>query len=235
MWPVKPFYRRDRRGLQVPTRIPIRVWDILRRIELRRELARIDRDWSPSSAAPAELVHVRNNAALWRLTIPGNDDRYMTLTRQGAGEDSYVVMVDAARFYREWISSTLAVQNSRASASPLKRDMPIDYKYGDAIRGFSHGRRNPVPLATAGANSQYGGDRLYFINGVTRTFWLLVNGAPAFPVEVYRREPADNLHRLVGIGDGPIRVADLFAQNVWEFDDPASPWHPANSLSEDSI
>lgn len=234
MWPVKPYWRRDRRGLMVPTRIPVRIWDALRRVELRRELERLDRDGLPVQAAAPDLVHVRNNVAVWRLPVPGHDDRYVKLDVGGCG-DRRVVMLDAARFYREWIVSSLEAPVGRASTVSLKRDMPLDYKFHYAADGFAGGRNNPVPLADGGANAPGWGSRVYFNNGVTRTYWLLAHGVASFPVEVSRAEPATELHRLAGIGEGPILCADLLARNVWEFDDPASPWHPGNWLSEDRI
>jgi hypothetical protein len=235
VWPVKPFWRRDRRGLMVPTRIPPRAWDALRRIELRRELARVDRDGLPPPAAAPELVQVRNNVAVWRLPVPGHDDRFMKLDLSGSGVGRRVVMLDAARFYREWILSSLEGPVGRASTVPLKRDMPIDYKYHYAADGFSEGRSNPVPLADGGANGPGWGSRMYFNDGVTRTYWLLAHGVASFPIEVSRAEPANELHRLAGIGEEPIRCTDLLALNTWEFDDPSSPWHPGNWLSEDRI
>lgn len=230
MWPVKPYWRRDRRGLMVPTRIPVRAWDALRRLELRRELGRLDRDGLPAPAAAPELVHVRNNVAVWRLAVPGHDDRFVKLDVSGGG-NRCVVMLDAARFYREWIASSLEAPVGRASTVPLKRDMPIDYKFHWADEGFAEGRDNPVPLADGGANGPGWGSRIYFNDGVTRTYWLLAHGVAAFPIEVSRPEPAIELHRLAGIGEGPIRCDDLLDHNVWEFDDPVSPWHPGNCIS----
>ncbi len=152
----------------------------------------------------------------------------MKLDLGGRGENGRVVMLDAARFYREWIASSLEGQIGRASTVPLKRDMPIDYKFHYAVDGFLEDKHNPVPLADGGANVPGWGSRVYFNNGVTRTYWLIAHGVASFPIEVSRAEPAIELHRLAGIGEKPIRCADLLALNGWEFDDPASPWHPGN-------
>jgi len=211
----------------VPTRIPPRAWDALRRLELRRELGRLDREGVPPQATAPDLVHVRNNVAVWRLPVPGGDARYVKLD-VGGGGDRRVVMLDAARFYRAWVASSLEGPVGRASTVALKRDMPIDYKFHYAADGFAEGRGNPVPLADAGANGPGWGSRIYFNDGVTRTYWLLAHGVAAFPVEVARTEPAIELHRLAGIGEGPIACADLLSLNRWEFDDPASPWHPGS-------
>ncbi len=220
VWPFKPTWRRDRRGLEVPTRIPLWVWDALRRREMRGELVMLDSADPVPIAKPADLLEVRNNRALWMVDVPERGPRYLGLGRGAADDDRFVVMVDSARFYRAWIASGLAwPHNNRAGSPALKRDMSLDYKFGDAERGFSHGRHNPVPLATSGANPEGHGARLYFINGVTRTFWLLSHGVTAFPVEVFHRGAAERLHAIAGIGDGPLCCDDLFAANVWSFDE----------------
>ena len=229
MWPVKPLWRRDRRGLQVRTRLPLSVWRWLDQRQIRVELAALDRKPEPSPASAAELVHVRNHRALWRIAIPGRADRFMSLEKGGMDDDRFVVMADARRFYRAWLASSLdAVHDRRDVTARVLRDMPADYKYRYAVQGFAAGRSSPVPLATVGASEPGKGPAMHFTNGVTRTFWLLANGAASFPVETFYREDAMRLHRLVGLGANPLSCADLFQANTWEFDDPSSPWHPAN-------
>src|ERR671939_328299 len=69
-----------------------------------------------------------------------------------------------------------------------------DYKYNDAVRGFSYGFTNPVPLAWVAYSEiillsvtykflRFGRQEhrehvryVSFINGITRTIWLLSHG-----------------------------------------------------------
>ena len=144
--------------------------------------------------------------------MPGKPDAFMSLRSGSIDGGLSVVMLDAARLYRAWLRSSLKVgPNDRAVAVRLKRDMPRDYKYHAAIDGFAIGRDNPVPLATMAVNPPGTGPRVAFLNGVTRTFWLLANNASAFPVEVFHAASAERLHQLAGIGAGPLLCRDLFA------------------------
>lgn len=165
------------------------------------------------SIACSAFIETADGRALWRVRVPGKPDRFMCLERGAADDDRFVVTVDAARFQRAWFATGLLGHDRGGFSTLCKRDMPSDYRYAHAARGFSHGRDNPVPLATAGANGAGEGAGLYFVNGVTRTMWLLANDAPAFPVEVFGRASAYCLHRLAGIGDAPISCADLFADD----------------------
>lgn len=51
-------------------------------------------------------------------------------------------------------------------------------------------------LACLQANSQY--PQVSFTDGITRTIWLLANGASLFPVFTYSRSTANNLHLYIG-------------------------------------
>ena len=90
--------------------------------------------------------------------------------------------------------------------------MPNDDKYRWAVDGFAQGPRNPVPLAEAGAYRDLNSCRLHlsFTNGVTRTFWLLANRCPAFPVKVYGSVSAKLLFQVAGLDISPLSLVELF-------------------------
>jgi hypothetical protein len=88
-------------------------------------------------------------------------------------DSRYIAIVDANKFYKEWTGET--TESCVIGESEKK-------KYADAIDGFSRGITNPVPLAEAG---YYNG--ISFTNGITRTKWLILNGALCFPVECSER------------------------------------------------
>lgn len=57
-----------------------------------------------------------------------------------------------------------------------------DYKYGEAEKGVIFGKDKPVPLATIAFGKCELGNYVGFINGITRTIWLLANEASKYPV-----------------------------------------------------
>jgi hypothetical protein len=128
-------------------------------------------------------------------------------------ENRGVVIVDARKFLKLW----------RAHRPGLQREIARnpdtwcqDYRYPAAAKGFSHGFKNPVPLAwvaytewdhTAvsykflwfGRQEQTEHFRyVTFINGIARTIWLLSHGCSAFPVEC-RMSSAHQLHRAAAL------------------------------------
>jgi hypothetical protein len=85
-----------------------------------------------------------------------------------------------------------------------------DYKFDHAVDGFSHGEKNPVPLANVSclmARERIATMKrrwifferkvserkdkfpyVAFTNGVTRTIWLAAHHAKCFPVECHVRD-----------------------------------------------
>ena len=144
-------------------------------------------------------------------------------------EDHYVVvMVDADRFVELW-RQPLSSHQDVAVNTP--ETWPNDYKYADAVSGFSQGAENPVPLAQVSCwrspcdvveyktrfrfftrkvvVGRAGDPCLSFVNGVTRTIYLLSNGARSFPI-LCKRPAADLLVELAGTkGAAPIVLSTL--------------------------
>ena len=82
----------------------------------------------------------------------------------------YIAIVDANKFYKEWTGKTVEYC--------MITDEFEHRKYTDAIDGFSRGITNPVPLAEVGYHNG-----ISFTDGITRTKWLILNGALCFPIE----------------------------------------------------
>jgi hypothetical protein len=76
-------------------------------------------------------------------------------------------------------------------------DWVNDRKYQHAVDGFAEGQGNPVPLSVIQASSSPSG--ISFINGITRTMWLIANGFTVFPVECDLRS-ANVVQRLIAAG-----------------------------------
>lgn len=185
---------------------------------LADEKAQIDRAARGSQACepPAPQTHAREtDSAVWKIHVPNQPPRFMRLDHVPANSDRHVVMVDADRFYRAWLNRAAEVDNHlRTDECVLRADMTRDYKYSGAVEGFDPQARTAVPLAWC--HCRLGSDgqpRISFTNGVTRTFWLLANHAESFPVLVSGADEAQELHRVAGVGPGPQRAAEVYAQS----------------------
>ncbi|WP_420801930.1 plasmid fertility inhibition factor family protein [Sphingomonas cavernae] len=202
--------RPNSRGLDVPTRVPLNIWQFLDGMAVRRELARLGAA-SPPRLDECKFDQLSAGRATWRLTYGRGLHAYVSVNRGEYNEERYVVLLDAERFYRAWLSSSLTSPASpRDCFAKIRERMPLDYKFEEAVKGFRHGRENPVPLPTITSWHSSKGPRIGFSDGVTRTYWLLYNRVGVFPAEVRSQEDAHILHGLVGAGLGPMRCSDIF-------------------------
>lgn len=126
-------------------------------------------------------------------------------------EERAVVICDPKRFLDMW-----KLSGRRPEILGLQDNWTRDPKFEYANQGFSRGPEYPVPLAWVvfrwefapirGLTSRFGGSRetfkakpvLDFVDGITRTIWLLHNGALYFPVSCSRDE-APELQAAVGM------------------------------------
>jgi hypothetical protein len=125
-----------------------------------------------------------------------------------------VVIVDARKFLRLWRADPYKTHQEIARGNP--RTWRQDRKFNDAADGFSYGFKNPVPLSWVGYEEvkilsvtykflRFGRKEhirhvrfVSFINGITRTIWLLSHGCEAFPVACEMPE-AITLHRAASV------------------------------------
>ncbi|ELM8940453.1 hypothetical protein Q2R95_004367 [Escherichia coli] len=186
---------------------------IRRAFARRRELKELDASVvSRPRPAPAELVQVDAREAVWRVPVPGQADRFMSAKPGAINDEMFVVRVDTEAFYRAWLRSSSTGRETRSDNCLLRSEMPQDYKFKHAVQGFAHGRENPVPLAFAGAHQERDRVDIGFSNGVTRSFWLIANKAPSFPIQVHGRESAELLNKVCGLDPTPLSFSELFAQ-----------------------
>jgi hypothetical protein len=82
----------------------------------------------------------------------------------------YVVIVDTARFYKAWTGKVIE--------QCVIADEHEQKKYEITVRHFAEGITNPVPLAEVEYNKDFS-----FINGITRTKYMIINGAKCMPLE----------------------------------------------------
>lgn len=146
-------------------------------------------------------------------------------------ERKAVVEIDSIRFLALWRQPH---SSHRDIALGNPETWPSDYKYHWADDGFAEGPGNPVPLAEVNCGlAEYdltevrrrfflfkevivvalrGQPWFSFTNGITRTIWLLANGATEFPVECSLSDAAE-LQQLAGvIGGKPVVLSDLIPE-----------------------
>lgn len=163
--------------------------------------------------APAPLLGVRDRTATWRLVVPVAHE-VLVKVDGGADSDRYVVHVDADAFYLGMLRSTSRLRTSEHGNTCMARhDMPHDYKFHHAVRGFEASVRSPVPLAQPAVSLDGRGRlRIGFNDGTTRTYWLLASGCRSFPVEVHGHADAQLLAQHAGLRIESF--AELFAHDA---------------------
>lgn len=152
--------------------------------------------------APALVFHVQLASA-----------RTIFMSALDESQTYAVVEVSAVKLLTAWrrteFSPHLDVANGDANT------WPNDAKYASADRSFAIGLENPVPVPLVAIERQGVAALpvLNFIDGITRTIWLLANGADSFPVKC----PLQDAHLLVeacgAIGhDSLVQIPDLSAE-----------------------
>ncbi|CAE6824103.1 hypothetical protein R69658_05988 [Paraburkholderia aspalathi] len=198
-------------------------------LERSRELKQLERDTQILPRPdPCELARLDSQKAVWRVPVPGQADRFMSASSGGINQEMFVVQVDTEALYKSWLSGSPAVRQKRSDDCVPRSKMPADYKYKHAVDGFAQGEKNPVPLADAGVYHKGKAVHVGFANGITRTFWLIANRVPAFPILVHGLESANLLHKVAGLGVGPKSLAELFAPAQRQSEQPITPEPPAD-------
>jgi hypothetical protein len=108
-----------------------------------------------------------------------------------------VVFLDRARFIVAWSASRQSEQAAIAGAN--ETGWRSDRKFKDAEQGFSPGGASPVPVGSVSLEATPGGPpAITFVGGITRTIWLLANGARVVPVGCEIDTQIGILDELVG-------------------------------------
>lgn len=150
-------------------------------------------------------LHNGNSYAVFHVPIK---DKIVFMDKQlyCSDTDSYfVIWVDRFRFESVWFKCGSSVVPELARGNEVA--WRSDYKFQYAERGFSHGIENPVPLANLVANNRV--PSISFIDGITRTIWLMANGAKYFPIFTHDSIMAKNLYRYIGV-----KGSQIFSNNT---------------------
>lgn len=117
-------------------------------------------------------------AAVFRVATAGGDVFLYESGDNQRGANRAVVEVDAARFLAAW-------RHPRSShpevAHRTVAEWRQDYKYVSINDAFQCSKACPLALPELGLRSRTE-PCIGFTDGVTRTLWLLANGAHVFPV-----------------------------------------------------
>lgn len=157
--------------------------------------------------------------AVFRIELDQCKTAYMSIRPSNfQNEERCVVVVNSEKFLSLWRNEphSIHAEQSFGNTTTWKNDR----KFMAAEKGFSFGKGNPVPLAEVVCRPTTQEvpifeNRLFlfkkiaridtknliysaFINGVTRTIWLLSHGAKVFPVECRYRDGAKLLSANAG-------------------------------------
>lgn len=179
------------------------------------EIFKLEAAFNNGYKAPAVPVmkQINHKSAVWEIQLANAKTSLMRCDFGAIDDEIFVVNVDALKFYYFWLVSSLYEEYiHRSNHCLLIKNMPDDYKFKHAVDGFAS-VHSPVPLANVSARFVDNRPYIGFTNGVTRTFWLLVNGAKSFPMEVYGEEAAKYLYEFAGIGEPPISYQQLQDQH----------------------
>ncbi len=135
-------------------------------------------------------IVVRNKKPLFvfQISLPNHAAVYMSVDPLTYSDSGYAVaVVDSKAFLALWRAEPTGCHSNVSSGNP--ETWRAHRKYQLAADGFSHGLRNPVPLAdvsfevnASSGNLDQSSGHVLFSNGITRTIWLLSNGCSAFPI-----------------------------------------------------
>jgi plasmid fertility inhibition factor len=153
--------------------------------------------------------------AIFSVPLADREQVFMSVAETPyENENRGVVIVDAQKFLRLWRADPYKEHQEIAEGTPAT--WREDYKFKYAVDGFSKGFANPVPLSEVEYDEvnirsvtytflRFGRKEhirrarfVSFINGITRTIWLLSHGCRAFPVEC-RMSSAHQLHRAAAV------------------------------------
>ena len=144
-------------------------------------------------------------AAVFRVATDGGDVFLYVSGGHPSDFDYVVVGVDAARFLAVWRH---ACSSHPEVAHRTMAEWRQDYKYASIDDAFQHSEVCPLALPELGLGSRTE-PCIGFTDGVTRTLWLLANGARAFPVTCLLSE-APAIHAMAGTpGSHVLSVAQL--------------------------
>lgn len=149
----------------------------------------------PCTPRPS-VAHKSSTEVIWEIPLFEGRTCFMSAQRTNyLNEEQFVVFVCANDFYALWRAVDCLKKKNTTNRPPKLEDIPFDRKWRWQAQCWAHGQSNPVPLAQVSYHPDYG---IGFIDGITRTLWLLHNKAPIFPVLVRGQKNALGLFEISG-------------------------------------
>lgn len=168
---------------------------------------------------------------IFEIALVNSKPVYMCLNDPTPRSEWFVVHVDSFKFLELWKNEPYNFNRHTSHGNP--ESWIKDRKFHHAVAGFSGGITNPVPLATVTCQMHKASRRIYqkkflifdvvagyesfefeyvdFIDGITRTIWLLTHGANWFPVVCYTEDEATLLARTAGVDGDSLRQVSFYA------------------------
>lgn len=159
---------------------------------------------------PSRIARKTSREIVWEISLSGGRNVFTSITSNKMNDSIFVVHVDTERFYRLWLKDSSPWRRERRDNCPLRKHMPLDDAYDYASVAFSNSQASPIPLAEMGCGKPARRDTISFINGKTRTMWLIANRAPSFPIEVWGEKTAQILNKYYGLDATPRNLLELF-------------------------
>lgn len=153
------------------------------------------------------------------ISLPRRSPAFMILG--STSPTGPIVVVEVEAFRKRW--ALTHDHSQRLLARGDEEQLRKDRKFGDAEIGFSHGRVNPVPITQLCVGPTFApapkgswlnrllgqeertekfirttGNSFSFVNGVTRTIWLIAEGARCIPFICQSEEDAEMVETLAG-------------------------------------
>lgn len=169
---------------------------------------------------------------IFEVPLPNKPPVFMSVkSTPYNNEKRGVVVVDADKFLELWRSEPHSIHHKESHGN--LQTWPSDRKYHHAVKGFSFGYDNPVPLAYVSCGIGTRAIATYkflffgksereekfhyvaFTNGITRTIWLLTQGCKAFPVEC-EMPGARELHRVAAASGTNFFTVDELTKNLYK-------------------
>lgn len=169
------------------------------------------------------IIELYNTKSVAYKLLNDNSEVYMRIDETNyENENRFIVIIDINSFYKYWVAQNGGEFTGKVFISDEEH---IKRKYDNAMSGFKAGVENPVPAPEVSAhiehikkNKVFSKDilieklKIGFINGITRTQWLINNGYKFCPIET-NQDSAYLLHKYFGLkGTGIYTVKEIMKE-----------------------